>query len=109
MYPRHWLTYAPSSGHQGRFGHEFLGSSDIRSLVSRVADLISIEFDFKYQGDGRSCSLRYANNSNYRNDALIRKESTYQPLHCLPSALLTRNSVRQLSCHERGQAHGQGK
>lgn len=44
------------SGHSGRFGHEFL------------------EFDFKYQGDGRSCSLRYANNSQYRNDQLIRKE-----------------------------------
>ena len=27
-------------------------------------------------GDGRSASARYANNSNYRNDQLIRKEST---------------------------------
>jgi protein mago nashi len=26
-------------------------------------------------GDGRSASARYANNSNYRNDSLIRKES----------------------------------
>ncbi|KTW26325.1 hypothetical protein T552_04181 [Pneumocystis carinii B80] len=39
------------SGHTGRFGHEFL------------------EFDFR--ADGTS---RYANNSNYRNDSLIRKE-----------------------------------
>ncbi|EMR09295.1 hypothetical protein PNEG_02255 [Pneumocystis murina B123] len=39
------------SGHTGRFGHEFL------------------EFDFR--ADGMS---RYANNSNYRNDSLIRKE-----------------------------------
>jgi len=39
------------SGHNGRFGHEFL------------------EFDFKNNG-----IARYANNSNYRNDSLIRKE-----------------------------------
>ncbi|THW40581.1 hypothetical protein D6D22_05782 [Aureobasidium pullulans] len=45
------------SGHSGRFGHEFL------------------EFDFRALGDGRSASARYANNSNYRNDSLIRKES----------------------------------
>jgi protein mago nashi len=40
-----------STGHQGRHGHEFL--------------------EFEYSR-GR---LRYANNSNYRNDSLIRKES----------------------------------
>lgn len=34
------------------------------------------EFDFRVLGDGRSASARYANNSNYRNDSLIRKEST---------------------------------
>ncbi|QDS74309.1 Protein mago nashi [Venturia effusa] len=44
------------SGHSGRFGHEFL------------------EFDFRTLGDGRSSMVRYANNSNYRNDSLIRKE-----------------------------------
>ncbi|QMW34388.1 hypothetical protein G4B84_009854, partial [Aspergillus flavus NRRL3357] len=44
------------SGHSGRFGHEFL------------------EFDFRSLGDGRSAAVRYANNSNYRNDSLIRKE-----------------------------------
>nr|OQO27626.1 Protein mago nashi [Rachicladosporium sp. CCFEE 5018] len=44
------------SGHSGRFGHEFL------------------EFDFRAVGDGRSAVARYANNSNYRNDSLIRKE-----------------------------------
>ncbi|CEJ92191.1 Putative Protein mago nashi like protein [[Torrubiella] hemipterigena] len=44
------------SGHMGRFGHEFL------------------EFDFRSVGDGRSAVARYANNSNYRNDSLIRKE-----------------------------------
>lgn len=35
------------------------------------------EFDFRVLGDGRSASARYANNSNYRNDSLIRKESGY--------------------------------
>jgi protein mago nashi len=41
-----------STGHSGKHGHEFL------------------EFEYSH---GR---LRYANNSNYRNDSLIRKEST---------------------------------
>ncbi|KAI1820060.1 Mago nashi protein [Xylaria intraflava] len=44
------------SGHSGRFGHEFL------------------EFDFRVVADGGSAVARYANNSNYRNDSLIRKE-----------------------------------
>lgn len=34
------------------------------------------EFDFRAVGDGSSAQARYANNSNYRNDSLIRKEST---------------------------------
>lgn len=38
---------------------------------------IATEFDFRALGDGRSASARYANNSNYRNDSLIRKESMY--------------------------------
>ena len=42
-----------SSGHQGRYGHEFI--------------------EFEFHADGR---CRYANNSNYRNDSLIKKEST---------------------------------
>lgn len=41
---------------------------------SAFADHIQ-EFDFRALGDGRSASARYANNSNYRNDSLIRKES----------------------------------
>ncbi|KAF8477048.1 Mago nashi protein [Kalaharituber pfeilii] len=44
------------SGHSGRFGHEFL------------------EFDFRVVADGKCAIARYANNSNYRNDLLIRKE-----------------------------------
>ncbi|OCT52026.1 Protein mago nashi like protein [Cladophialophora carrionii] len=53
------------SGHSGRFGHEFL------------------EFDFRVIGDGRSATARYANNSNYRNDSLIRKESQSSALRLL--------------------------
>ncbi|RUS16013.1 mago nashi domain-containing protein [Jimgerdemannia flammicorona] len=40
-----------SAGHMGRYGHEFL--------------------EFEFRADGQ---CRYANNSNYRNDSLIRKE-----------------------------------
>jgi len=38
-------------GHKGKFGHEFL--------------------EFEFRGDGL---LRYANNSNYKKDTMIRKE-----------------------------------
>lgn len=38
-------------GHKGVYGHEFL--------------------EFEFRNDGR---LRYANNSNYKSDVLIRKE-----------------------------------
>jgi len=40
-----------STGHKGKFGHEFM--------------------EFEFRPDGR---LRYANNSNYKNDTMIRKE-----------------------------------
>lgn len=42
-----------SVGHKGIYGHEFL--------------------EFEFRPDGR---LRYANNSNYKSDVLIRKEGT---------------------------------
>ena len=42
-----------SVGHSGRFGHEFL--------------------EFEFQPDGK---LRYANNSNYKRDSMIRKETS---------------------------------
>jgi hypothetical protein len=48
------------------------------SLIWRICTAsahYSVEFDFRVLGDGRSASARYANNSNYRNDSLIRKES----------------------------------
>jgi hypothetical protein len=43
-------------------------------VLEGVADCW-LEFDFRVIGDGRSATARYANNSNYRNDSLIRKES----------------------------------
>lgn len=69
-----------SSGHQGRFGHEFLGSSDPIYAGLIQSDFVP-EFDFRVLGDGRSASARYANNSNYRNDSLIRKESGCPTYH----------------------------
>ncbi|OTF69254.1 mago nashi-like protein, partial [Euroglyphus maynei] len=39
-------------GHKGKFGHEFL--------------------EYEFRPDGK---LRYANNSNYKNDTMIRKEA----------------------------------
>lgn len=45
-----------STGHSGKFGHEFL------------------EFEITPNG-----LLRYANNSNYKNDNMIRKEGTIRP------------------------------
>ncbi|KAE9621328.1 putative Mago nashi protein [Lupinus albus] len=43
-------------GHKGKFGHEFL--------------------EFEFRSDGK---LRYANNSNYKNDTIIRKELYLTP------------------------------
>ena len=40
-------------GHKGKYGHEFM--------------------EFEFMADG---TLRYANNSNYKNDVIIRKEGT---------------------------------
>lgn len=43
-------------GHKGKFGHEFL--------------------EFEFRPDGK---LRYANNSNYKNDTIIKKETFVNP------------------------------
>ena len=51
--PRHVIGSGCSVGHKGKFGHEFL--------------------EFEFRPDGK---LRYANNSNYKNDVMIRKEGT---------------------------------
>ena len=55
MLPTFYLRYYV--GHKGKFGHEFL------------------EFEVRPNG-----LLRYANNSNYRNDSLISKQLTLSPL-----------------------------
>lgn len=47
------MAISRSVGHSGRFGHEFL--------------------EFEFQPDGK---LRYANNSNYKRDSMIRKEAS---------------------------------
>jgi len=47
------LSFTCSVGHHGKFGHEFL--------------------EFEFQPNGR---LRYANNSNYKKDSMIRKEGS---------------------------------
>lgn len=49
-------TLLCSTGHKGKFGHEFM--------------------EFEIRPDGR---LRYANNSNYKNDTMIRKEVRISP------------------------------
>lgn len=58
-------------------------------FVGQVADLGHPEFDFRVVGDGRSAVARYANNSNYRNDSLIRKESTSSSFSISDAMLLT--------------------
>ena len=62
-------------GHKGKFGHEFL--------------------EFELRPDGR---LRYANNSNYKNDTMIRKEGDVpcRRVGCIqvPDARVRARSVR---------------
>ena len=73
-----------STGHSGKHGHEFL------------------EFEYSH---GR---LRYANNSNYRNDSLIRKESTsFAAIPCFSFVtwLLATCSVDWSSSSQGAQAH----
>lgn len=49
------------------------------SMVAEfIALTFSLEFDFRTIADGSSAAVRYANNSNYRNDSLIRKESEWE-------------------------------
>ena len=48
-----------SVGHKGLYGHEFM--------------------EFEFLSDG---TLRYANNSNYKNDVMIRKEGLLWIIQC---------------------------
>lgn len=50
-------------GHRGKFGHEFM--------------------EFEITADGK---LRYANNSNYKNDFMIRKEGKLKVTQLIPVA-----------------------
>ena len=69
-----------STGHSGKHGHEFL------------------EFEYSH---GR---LRYANNSNYRNDSLIRKESVFYSRFFNYNRLLKSiTSVGKPTCSEGAQ------
>lgn len=56
-----------------------------------VANLDS-EFDLRAIADGSSAAVRYANNSNYRNDSLIRKESECGRRHMERNGLNLTNS-----------------
>lgn len=49
----------------------------LEAHLEPVANL-TLEFDFRAIADGSSAAVRYANNSNYRNDSLIRKESRWK-------------------------------
>lgn len=62
-------------GHKGKFGHEFL--------------------EFEFRPDGK---LRYANNSNYKNDTMIRKEVFLTPA-------VLRECRRIIADSEVGQLH----
>ena len=58
-------------GHKGKFGHEFL--------------------EFEFRPDGK---LRYANNSNYKNDTMIRKEAyVHKGKLTLKSILVKRRNI----------------
>jgi len=80
-----------------------------------IAYIFHSEFDFRVVGDGRSATARYANNSNYRNDSLIRKESMHF-VESLTTGLLLGSanlsvfhSVCELPCYRRDQADHQGQ
>jgi len=48
------IIFLCSVGHKGKFGHEYM--------------------EFEFREDGK---LRYANNSNYKKDSLIKKEGGF--------------------------------
>jgi hypothetical protein len=70
------VSWCNSVGHRGKFGHEFM--------------------EFEFRADGK---LRYANNSNYKKDSMIRKEGAWPPLSCawLSAALDTVANANALS------------
>lgn len=78
---RIFLTFHPVQGTKADMAMNSSVGIECSSMLYKSEYLIlSTEFDFRVLGDGRSASARYANNSNYRNDSLIRKESTLTKL-----------------------------
>ncbi|CEM03424.1 unnamed protein product [Vitrella brassicaformis CCMP3155] len=65
-------------GHKGKFGHEFL--------------------EFEFRSEGR---LRYANNSNYKNDTMIRKEAyvSQSVINCLKKIIEDSEIVKEDDCY----------
>lgn len=75
-----------SVGHRGKFGHEFV--------------------EFEFRPDGR---LRYANNSKYKNDVMIRKEGVLCGLFSaatVPVCPRTVAHARSPSRHQQDCAEG---
>ena len=81
------LTYLLPGTFNGSVNKSFIetrtNSPNLNQLFNRTEPSFYYslypEFDFRVIGDGRSATARYANNSNYRNDSLIRKESRFYP------------------------------
>ena len=97
-----------SSGHSGRFGHEFLGMEEFEQCKVIVIDT-NLEFDFRALGDGRSSVVRYANNSQYRNDSLIRKESMFTTSLACDMLIISVVSVCQPCRNTGNQENGKGE
>jgi len=65
-------------GHKGKFGHEFLefeftAGGQVCLLFVFICDAVSLCFAWRQRN--LSVQMRYANNSNYKNDTMIRKEA----------------------------------
>lgn len=80
-----WVSWRDSVGHRGKFGHEFM--------------------EFEFRADGK---LRYANNSNYKKDSMIRKEGACSSLPssvCLSFCLLRWRLSLTPCPADRGRSH----
>ena len=70
-------------GHKGKFGHEFLEFEfrpDGKLRYERILHLSKysaalVAQALQFLGSVFSVAFRYANNSNYKNDTMIRKEA----------------------------------
>ncbi len=57
------------TGHKGKFGEHTLAKCRLYCSKYLFAGHEFLEFEFRPDG-----KMRYANNSNYKNDTMIRKE-----------------------------------